>query len=142
MDNLPHRKVNLINACPLYVSAEETVGNLLLDCKMVQYLWISTLHSFDCIWVHPQSILELFEAWNFGFGTRGEDFFGILPLSRTFGLFGRKEIGGASMVAPSHFSVVATNFGFHLASWVSVLPEFWGVPIEDILFKKREVVSL
>lgn len=106
MDNLPHHKVNLINACSICVSAEETVGHLLLDCNMVQSLWISTLHSFDCSWVLPQSILELFEAWNFGFGTRGEDFFGILPLLRTFGLFGRKEIGGASMVAHPIFPLL------------------------------------
>lgn len=114
MDNLPHHKVNLINACPLCVSAEETVGHLLLDCNMVQSLWISTLCSFDCSWVLPQSILELFEAWNFGFGTRGKDFFGILTLSRTFGLLGRKEIGGASMVAHPIFPLLLQTLDFTL----------------------------
>eukprot|EP00268_Persea_americana_P054185 TRINITY_DN6183_c0_g2_i1.p1 TRINITY_DN6183_c0_g2~~TRINITY_DN6183_c0_g2_i1.p1 ORF type:complete len:143 (+),score=12.01 TRINITY_DN6183_c0_g2_i1:554-982(+) len=58
----------------------------------------------------------------------------------TFGRSGRKEIGGCFEGCLSHPSVVATKARFLTATWVSILPEFWGVPMEAILFKWREVV--
>lgn len=63
IDNLRRLRNITVNACPLCLAVEETIGHLLLNCKMVQGLWYEFLSWFDCNWAHPSSILGLFEAW-------------------------------------------------------------------------------
>ena len=63
LDNLRRRKIIIVNACPLCLASEETVDHLLLNCKVVQAVWKSVIGWFDCSWVLPSSLLDLFDAW-------------------------------------------------------------------------------
>ena len=58
MDNLPHRHILLVNACLLYLAEEESVDHLLLHCKQTK-----ALEEFNCSWVMPQSLPDLFHQW-------------------------------------------------------------------------------
>lgn len=63
IDNLHRRKMIVVNACPLYLLVKESVGHLLLNCKLANRTWKSILNSFDCSWSLPKSISNLFASW-------------------------------------------------------------------------------
>ena len=140
MDNLSRCRVILINDCPLCLSAKESVDHLLLNCKFAQHLWTSTLGCFGCSWVPSQSILELFEAWKFQFQSkRGKILWRSSFLVNIWAIWkerNRRCFEGC--LSPP--LVVAAKACFLAATWVFILPEFWGVPMEAILFKWREAI--
>lgn len=72
-----HYKRIVVNACPLCLSAEESLDPLLLNCKVAFRLWDLVLAKFDCRWVLPNSIPDLFQSWKLAVAGRiskGEDF--------------------------------------------------------------------
>lgn len=64
MDSLHHRKEVIVNACPTCLAEEEIVGQLLLNCKVVQGLWSAVSNWFGCSWVLPHNIRGHFESWH------------------------------------------------------------------------------
>ena len=124
MDNLRRHGVVLINACPLCLSAEETVDHLLLNCSFTQAIWTSTMDCFGCNWVFPRSILELFDAWKFGFQSkRGRLLWRSSFVANIWAVW--KERNRRCFEDCSFpLVVVAMRARFLAASWVSVLPEF------------------
>ena len=63
MDNLRRRGMTIANGCPMCLRDEESVDHLLLNCKEAQSLWRAVVGWFDCRWVFPKSLIELFQAW-------------------------------------------------------------------------------
>lgn len=80
VDNLCRRNRILVNACPMCLVDEETVGHLLLGSQVAGVLWNSVLSLFGCNGVLPQCIFGHFEAWSLSTcsgigGVIWEDFF-------------------------------------------------------------------
>lgn len=65
---LCRRKMIIVNACPLGLSAEESIDHLLLSCVMAQKIWNSILSSYKCSWVFQKHISNLFDGCRFGIG--------------------------------------------------------------------------
>lgn len=59
----------IVHACPLCLSAEESVDHLLLNCAVSQDISNSLFYCFEYSWVLPSSIHGLFEVWKYEFGT-------------------------------------------------------------------------
>lgn len=70
MDNLRHRRIIIVNACPLYLAAKETVDHLLLTYPVVKNVWWTILGWFNCCCIFPNSILPLFVTWTKGVGLK------------------------------------------------------------------------
>lgn len=58
--NLRKRKMIVVNTCPICLVDEETIDQLLVNCKMAQQLWNSALRWFDLWWVLPRTISDLY----------------------------------------------------------------------------------
>lgn len=64
IDDLRRQNMIIISACLLSLAAEESVDHDLLNCTMTHQVQNSILSWFECSWVLPRGIVELFEAWN------------------------------------------------------------------------------
>lgn len=53
----------VVNGCPMCLGDEESVDHLMLNYKIVQSIWRVVVGWFDCCWVFPNSLLELFQVW-------------------------------------------------------------------------------
>ena len=62
-DNLRKRGRIVVNACPMCLRGEESADHLMVTCKTAHYVWRSVIGWFDCCWVFPNSLPELFQAW-------------------------------------------------------------------------------
>lgn len=62
MENLRRRGKIAVDACPMCLAEEKSVDHLLLQCKVTQFLWFSTLDWFGCCGVLPHNLLALYEA--------------------------------------------------------------------------------
>ena len=63
MDNLQCQNMPIVNDCPLCLVNEESFDHLLLHCNQTKALWSSILKEFNCSWVQPQPLPELFQQW-------------------------------------------------------------------------------
>ena len=74
MDNLRKRGRIVVNGCAMCFRDDELVDHLLLNCKVAQFIWRSVVEWFDCCWVFPKSLPDLFQAWKAPIGTpRGKE---------------------------------------------------------------------
>lgn len=48
MDNLQHKRIIVVNACPMCLGAEDSVDHLLLNCSLAKKMWWAILNLFDC----------------------------------------------------------------------------------------------
>ena len=117
------------------------MDHLLVQCAMAQDIWNLLLSSFGYSWVLPLSIHNLFEAWMFGSGSskrkllwRASFFVTVWAIRKERN---QRSFEGKSFSTPAVFN----RLKFHVALWVSVLPEFWGMSIVVILCNWRDVTS-
>eukprot|EP00268_Persea_americana_P033489 TRINITY_DN33165_c1_g2_i2.p1 TRINITY_DN33165_c1_g2~~TRINITY_DN33165_c1_g2_i2.p1 ORF type:complete len:146 (+),score=9.08 TRINITY_DN33165_c1_g2_i2:242-679(+) len=68
MDNLKRQELYIVNACPVCFAGEESIDHLLLNCRIAQQLWRSTLDWFQVSKPLPNSLSALFEFWRLGVG--------------------------------------------------------------------------
>eukprot|EP00268_Persea_americana_P005879 TRINITY_DN1202_c1_g1_i3.p2 TRINITY_DN1202_c1_g1~~TRINITY_DN1202_c1_g1_i3.p2 ORF type:complete len:128 (-),score=24.38 TRINITY_DN1202_c1_g1_i3:48-431(-) len=119
------------------LASEESVDHLLLNCKVAQAVWTSVLVWFDCSWTLSCSLHHLFEAWEMWLGSARRENYVEISL-RLYGSYGKK--GMQDVLKESlHRSTLCDKIKFFVASWVSILHSFHGVPMDFILHKWKEV---
>lgn len=113
----------IVNLCPMCLTNEEKVDHLLLNCLTAQVIWRTALNWFDCGWVRPCSLKDLFKAWKMAVGSqRGKalwrSFLAIIWNTwkeRNAGSFDGKPSSIDSLVGNVKFSA-ATFFGVFLST--------------------------
>lgn len=139
MDNLRRRGRVVVNACPLCLSAEESVNHLMLNCSMANSIWSAILNYFHVSWVLPRHIGELFEAWKLQIGaTRGRTMWRLSFLATVWAIWkgrNRRCFEGRSSTTVD----VVDKARLNVAVWVSILPTFRGLPIDTILRSWKDV---
>ena len=103
--------------------------------------WNLFLHSFDLSCVLHSSIQDLFGAWKFMFGSRERKLLWRASFFASIWAIWKERNSRCFQGKSSLSSVVISRSRFMAASWVSILKEFWGLPIDIILIKWREVIS-
>lgn len=114
----------VVNSCPMCLKVEETVDHL-LNCIVTQSSWRALLGWFEYNFVLPHSLFAL--SWKLElFPLRAKNhvealfFCGDLERKECWTLWWEslpyRGLGRQSQVS--------------IASWASILPTFWGIPIE------------
>ena len=63
IDNLPKRKVWILDLCYMCKCNSESVDHLFLHCPVAMDLWSMVLGLFGVSWVMSQSIVGLLASW-------------------------------------------------------------------------------
>lgn len=121
---------------------EETVDHLLLCCKISQTLWISVLGWFNCMWVLPRSIFELFEVWNLGNGLVQERIIWNCSCPTIIWIIWKEKNSCRFKGKASNVEDLIDNQKFAIASWFSILSQVYAISIDMIVNNWREAVSL
>lgn len=138
MDNLHKRKVIIVNACPMCLSDEESVDYLLLNCVVAHKPWNMLLSSFQCSWVLPRTITDLYYAWKLPISSPKWKILWCLSFfatSRTLW----KERNQRSFEGKPSLEDIFLRTRICITHWVSTLPDLWGLPLNFILFNWMEV---
>lgn len=72
------------------LAVEESVDHVLVQCLMAYHVWNSIVSEFDCTWVLPWGINELFEAWKLQIGSRKGRAMWSMSFLLLFRQYGRK----------------------------------------------------
>ncbi|RWR75099.1 Reverse transcriptase zinc-binding domain-containing protein [Cinnamomum micranthum f. kanehirae] len=142
MDNLRLRHILLVNACPLCLADEESVDHLLFHCKQMRALWSAILYEFNCSWVMSQSIQDLFHQWATPIYTsKGKIMWCLSFLACVWTIWKERNRRCFEGIASSKEDLIF-RLKFCIASWVSYLPDFWGLSTDAIMFNWREIISI
>lgn len=115
------------------------INHLLLNCKVALEVWSSVLGGFGCSWVLSKSIGDLFDTWKFYLGSpKGKILLRSSFIETILVIW--KEINLGIFVGKGYpLEEIVARLRFNVASRSSILPEFWGVPIESILHNCKEL---
>lgn len=113
-----------------------------LCCKISQTLWNSVLGWFHCIWVLPRSIFELFEAWNLGNGLVQERIIWSCSCPTIIWIIWKERNSRCFKGKASNVKDLIDNQKFAIASWFSILSQFYAISIDMIVNNWREAGSL
>lgn len=142
VDNLRCRRKIIMNACPMCLADEETVHHFLLYCSVAQELWIGVLSWFDCSWIFPHSINELFESWFLArLSIRGSILWRNAFLAVLW-VFWKERNSRCLKNQASSGEVLADRLQNTIASWVFFLPQFHGLFLDLIVCSWRESLFL
>ena len=133
MENLRRCKKIIVNACPMCLASEETVDHLLLNCKVTQGLWYEVLSWFDCCWTQPSSILRLFEAWRLEVGSNIWRVIWRTAFLDVAWFIWKERNSRCFEDFISSTEFLAYRLKITIASWVSILPQFQGIPFDVFL---------
>ena len=127
----------IVNACPLCLVDEESVNHL-LHRKLTNAHWSSTLKEFNFSWVLPQSLSELFHQCYCPISsTKGKATWRLSFLACIWTIWKERNKRCFEGIDSSQEDLIL-NMKFCVASWVSHLPDFWGLPLDAIMYNWRE----
>lgn len=129
----------IVNACPLCISAEESVDHLMLNCTMAHQICTTILNSFGCSWVLPRSIVELFEAWRFQIRTSKGKAMSRLSFLVTIWAIWKERNCRCFEGSSSSLADVVDEARLNVVTWISILPAFRGLSTDIIMLNWKDV---
>lgn len=139
MDNLQRQTMININACPLCLFVKEYVDHVLMNCSMDHQVWTSILSWYECSWVSPRGIGDLYDACKFQIDSaKGKSMWHHSFLVTIWRIWKEWNIRYFEGKSSSTVEVVDRS-RFGVASWVFILPAFSSLSIDILILKWREV---
>ena len=134
MDNLKRRGKILVNACPMCLKDEETIGHLLLRCNNAVKIWNTVINWFGCSWVFPKHVQVLFMAWKSPIGSqKGKEMWKLTFLAVIWHIWKERNarcFEGASTNGDS----ICGKIKISVAQWVSINPIFKYYNVDQIMY--------
>ena len=124
---------------PMCLRDKESMDHLMLDCKTAQSIWSSVVGWFDCCWVFPKSLSELFQAWKAPIGiSRGKELWRLTFLAVLWTICKERNSRCFEGVETSDSNLVEKT-KFLVAFGVSISPSFKGYSTEQIMIHWKEL---
>ena len=138
LDNL-RRGMIVVNACLTCLREEESVDHLMVNCKTAQYIWNAVVKWFDCCWVFPNPLSELFKALKAPTGAlRGKELWSLTFLAVHWTIWKERYSRCFEGAAISETCLVK-KVKFLVALWLSISPSFSGYSIKKIMLHVKEL---
>ena len=120
---------------PLCLEDEESLDHLLLKCNFANRIWSVVLGWFRCSWVLPRSLSDLFEAWIFQYmAPRGREMWKLSFLAVIWFIWKERNDRCFKRIA-SCVDSITCKIQLFVALWVSVIPSFQGIMLDQMVVK-------
>eukprot|EP00268_Persea_americana_P051206 TRINITY_DN5634_c0_g1_i2.p1 TRINITY_DN5634_c0_g1~~TRINITY_DN5634_c0_g1_i2.p1 ORF type:complete len:237 (-),score=29.60 TRINITY_DN5634_c0_g1_i2:1636-2346(-) len=139
MDNLRHRNMVIVNACPMCLKNAESVDHLFLNCGVVQGLWNDVYSWFDIRGVLPAHFSQLFEIWMLRVRSTGGRILWRTYFLATIWVISQERNNRSFKDKSLAEDRLRDKIKYLTTSWVSHLPSFKGISVDVVLRNWKEV---